>query len=398
MPKLYLETDVLTAARERMAFIFDRFERVIVSFSAGKDSTDLLHLAGEQARARGRVVDVLLIDLEGQYKLTIQHAQEMMVQSWVRPWWICLPLNLRNAVSSFEPFWCCWDPEQRDHWIRPMPIGPGVISDPHDLPFFRYRMEFEEFVVEFQDWLADGKLLACLVGIRADESLDRFRTMVKDRKSRFEGIPWSTVKGNTVSFYPIYDWGVEDVWTYVAREGLAYNRLYDKMWLAGETLHEMRICQPYGDDQRKGLDLFHKLEPETWFRVVQRVSGANYGARYCDTRFMGYRRGLGLPPGLTWKQYTKMLLASLPPHMAEHYKEKFFVFLRWWKNHRRQYDVHGVFDSGIKNPATGKNIPSWQRMALTILKDDYLCKSLKFAQTKRQHQKLEGLKDKYRNL
>ena len=46
----------------------------------------------------------------------------------------------------------------------------------------------------------------------------------------------------------------------------------------------MRLCQPYGDDQRKGLWLFKMLEPETWSRVVGRVQGANFGNRYVDDK------------------------------------------------------------------------------------------------------------------
>ena len=52
------------------------------------------------------------------------------------------------------------------------------------------------------------------------------------------------------------------------------------MHQAGLTPHQMRICQPYGDDQRKGLWLFQIIEPETWGKVVARVNGANAGALY----------------------------------------------------------------------------------------------------------------------
>ena len=56
------------------------------------------------------------------------------------------------------------------------------------------------------------------------------------------------------------------------------------MHKAGVALGNMRICQPYGDDQRRGLWLFHLIEPETWARVVARVNGANSGALYINDR------------------------------------------------------------------------------------------------------------------
>ena len=47
--KRYQETDVLTAARERIAFAMDRCERAYIAFSGGKDSTVLFHLVMDEA-------------------------------------------------------------------------------------------------------------------------------------------------------------------------------------------------------------------------------------------------------------------------------------------------------------------------------------------------------------
>src|SRR5690606_2865725 len=114
MGKVYLGKNVLVAARERIATVFDRFPRVYVSFSGGKDSTVTLHLVAEEARARGVRFGVLFVGLEAQYAKTIEHVQSMLddYSDCATPYWICLPLNLRNAGSQFEPQWQCWDPEQ----------------------------------------------------------------------------------------------------------------------------------------------------------------------------------------------------------------------------------------------------------------------------------------------
>lgn len=60
--KTYLDMDVSTAAAQRLALVFDRFARVCVSFSGGKDSTVLVHQAAQEAARRGRMIDVLFID------------------------------------------------------------------------------------------------------------------------------------------------------------------------------------------------------------------------------------------------------------------------------------------------------------------------------------------------
>ena len=53
MSKIGLGIDVCAAAQERIEYTFDNFERVYLSFSAGKDSTVMIHLAADEARKRG---------------------------------------------------------------------------------------------------------------------------------------------------------------------------------------------------------------------------------------------------------------------------------------------------------------------------------------------------------
>ena len=132
--------NVYDAAKERIAYTFDHFEKIFVSFSGGKDSTAMLHLVMEEAQKRNRKVGCMLIDFEAQYKHTADHAREMFDRcaEWLDVHWICLPIKLRNAVSNFEPSWCEWDPERRADWVREMP--EGVISDTGFFPFFESRM------------------------------------------------------------------------------------------------------------------------------------------------------------------------------------------------------------------------------------------------------------------
>ena len=50
---IYLENNVFDEAMERLRFIFDNHDDVIVSMSGGKDSTVLFHMALMVARERG---------------------------------------------------------------------------------------------------------------------------------------------------------------------------------------------------------------------------------------------------------------------------------------------------------------------------------------------------------
>lgn len=382
MPKIPLGIDVLDAAKERTARVFEEFPRVYLSFSGGKDSTVMLHLAAEEARRRGRKLGVLFVDLEGQYKLTIDHVKACydIHSDVIEPYWIALPIHLRNAVSVYEPFWLCWDPAARDAWVREAP--EGAITDVAAFGWFEPGLEFEEFVPMFGEWYAQGELTACLVGIRADESLNRFRTIASTTKTTWRGFQWTTkVTEHVYNAYPVYDWSVEDIWTWHGKNPDApYNKLYDLMHLAGLTPAQMRICQPYGDDQRRGLWLFHLIEPETWGRIVARVNGANQGAMYIqDSGNMTGYRSISKPEGHTWESFARLLMSSMPEVTRIHYENKVLLFVRWWM--QRGYP-DGIPDEAPRDIEMARKAPSWRRICKMILRNDYWAKGLGFTQHK----------------
>jgi predicted phosphoadenosine phosphosulfate sulfurtransferase len=294
----------------------------------------------------------------------------------IEPYWISLPLNLRNAVSMIEPQWTCWEPGKTEQWVR-TPPGIAITALDH-FRFYRYAMEFEEFVPRFGEWYGKGAMTACFVGIRANESLNRWRT-IAGHGIKFRGLKWTNRAGRKLyNFYPVYDWHVEDIWTFHGKTKIPYNRTYDLMYKAGLSVHQMRICQPYGDDQRKGLWLWHVLEPDTWHRVVTRVSGANSGALYAreSGNILGNRK-ISLPQGHTWESYAKLLLTSMPPKARERYETKIAVFLNWYS--MRGYP-DGIPDEADPKMEAGKKAPSWRRVCRAMLKNDYWCKSLSFSQ------------------
>jgi predicted phosphoadenosine phosphosulfate sulfurtransferase len=380
VPKRYLGISVLAATEQRISWTFDNFERVYVSFSAGKDSTVMLHLVMREAMKRNRKVGLLLIDLEAQYRATIEHAEKCyrLYADCIEPYWVSLPIALRNAVSVYEPKWLCWEQGKEDAWVRhPSELS---ITDPAAFPFYQHAMEFEEFVPEFGEWYSQGKSCACFVGIRSDESLNRYRTIASKSKACVDGRKWtSVVTEHCANVYPIYDWRTEDIWTWQGQNPEApYNRLYDLMGMAGLKVSQMRICQPYGDDQRRGLWLFHLIEPETWARVVARVNGANSGALYVQEwgNINGYRK-ITKPEGHTWRSFAELLVSSMPPPMEEHYRDKIMLFEKWWIE--RGYP-DGIPDEADYALEQKKLAPSWRRVCKTLLRNDYWAKGLGFSQ------------------
>lgn len=312
MPKVYLEKNVLEVAFERLEIIFNNFENVYFSVSAGKDSSVMVQLANIVAKKMNKKFDVLFIDLEGQYKRTIDHLYELKKLSQIRTFYhIALPLALRNAVSILQPKWICWEEESKPLWIRPMPKD-SINMKNCTFEWFRKGEEFEEFILQFASWyqkLHNGPV-ACGIGIRTDESLNRFRTITYQKhKETFKNYLWTTrIKfSNQIldayNFYPIYDFSVEDIWGAVSKLDLKYNTIYDLMYKNGVSIADQRICQPYGDDQEKGLNQFKALEYETWEKVLNRVNGVNFGNIYCRTTALGDFKS-SKPDFMSWQQYT----------------------------------------------------------------------------------------------
>lgn len=374
--KHYRDQSVLEASRKRIRIVFEDFERIYLAFSGGKDSSVMFHLVMEEAIRRKRKVGVMYIDFEAQYADTITHAKEMFVtyDEHIDPHWICIPMLLRNAVTNYEPRWVCWDEEKRDCWVRPKPANCKGLSD---YPFALPKMEFEEFIVLFGQWYAGGKKTAGFIGIRAQESLHRYCAIAtwEKRDATHKGLRWTTrIVDDVYNIYPIYDWLVEDIWRFHATyPDRIHNRIYDKMQMAGVPLKHQRLCQPFGDDQRRGLWLYHILEPETWFKLVARVNGANSGALYVEENgnITGYHL-ITKPPGHTWRSFCNLLLQTMPRATRDHYVYRFKKFISGWND--RGYKE--IPDEAPRELEAKCWAPSWRRMCRVLLRNDYWCKGL----------------------
>lgn len=376
-----LPTNVLKATQDRINLILDNIRHPFVSLSGGKDSTVLLHLVMGEAIKRNRKIGVLIIDLEAQYKDTIKNIEQLIeiYKEHIDLHWVCAELSLRNATSVYEPQWRCWDEAKEAIWVRPK---PKLAANLEQYDFYVPGMEFEEFVPLFGEWYGGNEDSCALVGIRADESLNRYKTIAVFKKQHtIQNQSWTTKTTKTsYNAYPIYDWKASDIWKYHSiYPDKPYNKVYDKMQMAGVPLKHQRLCQPYGDTQRRGLWLYSVLEADTWARLINRVIGANSYAVYAqETGNINGEGKITKPDNLTWEQYSKMLLRSLPRKSAEHYAERIRRFFGGWT--KRGYKV--MPDEVDQNVENLHFAPSWRRVAKTLLRNDYWCKGLGFSQPK----------------
>ena len=396
--KVYTDKNVFDASLERIEFAFDNFDNLCVSYSGGKDSTLMIQLVNMIAKKRNRKFDVLFIDMEAQYLMTIEHIKTLKNKlECIRDfYWVCLPLSLRNAVSVFEPRWICWEKAKKDKWVREMPEF-AINEDNNIFPFFRYAMEFEEFVPEFEKWYQEkkGGMCGSFVGIRCDESLNRFRTIVSQKKDRLKDKPWTTRNKplkNSYSIYPIYDYRTEDVWIATFNNNFEYNYVYELMYKNGLGIHQQRLCQPFGDDQKNGLDQYRAIEAENWDKLLKRVAGVNFGNIYCRTSALGNIKS-EKPEHLTWQEWALYLLESIGIYnkkLEKHYAIKIRKFFTYWEE-KCGCTLDMIEDEADKKMESLKIVPSWRRVARALERNDFFLTRLSFGETKSDLQYLKDM-------
>jgi len=431
MKKYDKSKNVYEASIERVEFIFNNFDRIYLSFSGGKDSGIMLNLVLDYMRANDitEKIGLMILDNEANYTHSLEFMHDIIQDNLdlLDVYWCCLPITLPCTVSSFATEWQCWGVEDEDRWIRPMPKEDYIVNmQNHKFDFFEEDMAYDEFWDKFGDWYAQGKRCACMIGIRADESLNRFRTIVNDRKVSLDGQKWT--KKNTkfvYNCYPVYDWKTDDVWVANAKFEWKYNELYDIFWKAGLSVAQMRVASPFMSESKSSLNLYRVIDAGVWSRLCARVAGANFIATY--GKQLTYK-SFKLPEGHTWKSFTKFLLDTLPEHSGENFKARFIQSIRYWWRVGRGLSDEVILDlqkneipftlgdktrHGNKDKTCIRMLPpdhldmlkchnsevtSWKRFAITILKNDHTCKYLGLAPTAEQAKRQRAIVKKYRGV
>ena len=298
------DVNVYDAAIKRFEYLFDNFDKVVVSFSGGKDSTVCLNLALEVAKKKNKLpLDVYFWDEEAIHPDTIEYVERVRQLPEIRFKWLCIPIRHRNACSRKEPYWQCWDPHKKDLWVRDMPDNPDVVTEMKEFKWGDSVPDIAHYV-----YGPEHGTVADVRGIRADESLRRYRSVAQKTKLNWLGGPRN---GHNYPVSPIYDWTTFDVWTAPRLFGWDYNRSYDIMSMLGVAPSTQRVCPPYGEEPLGGLWIYAQGWPQLWHKMINRVHGAATAGRYANTELYGFGK-LQLPEGMTWRDWTYALLELYP--------------------------------------------------------------------------------------
>jgi predicted phosphoadenosine phosphosulfate sulfurtransferase len=422
--------NVYEATQERLRILFEEFDNIYVSFSGGKDSGVLLNLCIDYIRNNNlnRKIGVFHLDYEAQYTLTTDYVNQTLSenQDVLDIYRCCIPFKVTTCTSMYDTYWRPWENDKKEIWVSNLPESCYTEDD---FDFYTDEMWDYEFQEKFSEWYHlknNAVKTACLVGIRTQESLNRWRAIHSDRNfNKFKGISWTKkMASNVYNAYPIYDWNTSDIWVSNGRFGWSYNKLYDIFYQAGLSIDQMRVASPFLSTAQSTLKLYRVIEPATWGKLIGRVNGVNFTGIYGGTTAMGWKE-LKLPKGHTWKSYMEFLLSTLPEGASSNYKKKLESSIAFWRTRGGVLSsdvITKLIDLGVNievgedtNYKTDKkpvkmeylddiditeftSIPTYKRMCICIIKNDHLCKYMGFSLTKKETELRKEAEEKYKTI
>lgn len=264
--RMFLDINCVDAARERMRHVYDTFDEVWIQFSGGKDSTAVLYLAKEIHEERGLgPVNVIFRDEEMVSPAVVDFVQRVREYPWVNMEWYCLPAGQECWVLGRREYVMLWSGVRRKlgRLVREMP--PWAITAEH------FGLDPDKAIVETIDFYTmQGKngRVAFVNGVRANESMIRYRSCVQKLHENYIVIPFRMKKSVPLRFVkPIYDWTTDDVLKFLDDHNAEICEYYD---LAAITKANTRVGIPLHAVAARRLNDVVDTEPE-FFDQLYRV-------------------------------------------------------------------------------------------------------------------------------
>lgn len=378
--KKFLDQNVYDASLDRMRKLYKNFDDVEVMFSGGKDSTALLYVAKKIAKELNKLpLKVIFVDEEVIHPTTVEYIEKISKDKDLDLKWYCIPFKHRNACSNEQPYWYCWNPDEKNLWVRDLP-KKAIIEDKD----FVFGMTYAEWCqVKY-----NNKNSIRVLGIRAQESLRRTRMFTTAAKTKINEDIYITNTVDTVSLYngtkintkafkgyPIYDWNTEDVWKLVQLKEIDYNKTYDyfnrtKLY---NKLWSQRVSQPFGEEPLRNMPLYAECFPELWAKMTSRVKGVNSAKLYSNTNIWGVGK-LEKPDHLTWKEYMFVALSNYDKKYANKIKGNLNKAI---KQHYKQ--TKDKIDDNYPHVLTGI---SYKTLTKLVIKGDFKGRTIGGLKTK----------------
>jgi predicted phosphoadenosine phosphosulfate sulfurtransferase len=263
---MFLNISCVDAARQRIRHVYDQFDTVCVQFSGGKDSTAALLLAKEVHEERGLgPVKVIFRDEEMVSPKTIEYVERVRNYDWVDMEWYCLPFIAEVWVLGKRERILLWGANRgaAGQWVRDMP--PWAINA--QTLGLNPAMSLPE---QTDYYTMQGKVgnTAFITGVRASESMVRYRSIVQKLHENYIVTPYRLKRGIPLKFAKvIYDWNTDDVFKFITEEHDSdYCEYYD---LAALTGSNTRVGIPLHSVAIRRIGDVIATEPEFYDRLFE---------------------------------------------------------------------------------------------------------------------------------
>jgi predicted phosphoadenosine phosphosulfate sulfurtransferase len=344
---------VFDAAVDRMVGLYEAGHRVVVSFSAGKDSGVALEVCIVAAELTGRLpVDVVMRDEEIMLPGTYEYAERVAARPEVDFRWLVARQPVLNIYNRKAPYFWVFDPTlPPERWVRPLPERAEIISE-QNIGAMTTPMRFPP---------APGKELFTVMGLRVQESTRRrfgLHTM-----QRFYTRPRGPYKVRNA--WPIYDWTDGDVWLAHRQFGWDYNRAYDTLYKMRVPRAQLRIAPPTMTAHGVGvLAVAARAWPHWFDRVAERLPGVRLATLFGRRAVEPQRRR-----GETWEDcFYRVCVEDAPASwIAERALKARDLLVN-------KHKVHSTMPFPDVKPCLhctgGASIASWKKLAYAMYNGD----------------------------
>jgi len=263
---MFLDMSCVEAARQRIRHVYDTFDTVCIQFSGGKDSTAVLYLAKEvhEERCLGPV-KVIFRDEEMVSPTVIEYTERVRQYDWVDMEWYCLPYPAEIWVLGSRVTTLLWSNARKKIGRLVRDIPPWAITGEH------FGLTHDVSLPEQTDYYTmQGKRgnVAFITGVRASESMVRYRSIVQKLHENYIVTPYKLKAGIPLKFAKIiYDWNTNDVFKFITEEhGAEFCEYYD---LAALTGSNTRVGIPLHSVAIRRIGDVVATEPEFYDRLFE---------------------------------------------------------------------------------------------------------------------------------
>jgi len=328
--KKYVGSTVLDEARRRIERIIETHDVVVCAFSGGKDSQVAMHLTHVVGREMGiDRVKVQYRDEELVPRPVLDHVAWVREQPWVDLMYLACEWEATAYMLGMVKSYHQWDP--RREWLRQPPAHAVRLEGVYD--------ELFGFDVMTAELFGRGRV-ALITGVRAEESMNRYRSVVNRIVDNY--ISPSRYTKRVSLCKPLFDWKTNDIFKYLYENQLPYAKLYNHQMWAGDNL---RVTSPLHATPAKQLFKLREIDPLLYEQVMSLFPEATVQELY--SRELSLDRVIEKYGG-SWGDIRSWLLANLDQTQLRWALAEFDSVYARWQNTPDSYPLKYLFSQFVK--------------------------------------------------